>query len=188
MTHPEDDLMSRYRDGDDAAFTALHPLASSIIHSLARGHGLNHNDADDLTSEVLLRVVARRHTFEPGRAFRPWVRRIARNRIADLWRARQRHPETLSGPIGGREDDEDFVSLFESREANPLEAAIVAEDVSRAKACLSRLPERQSEALWRFCCGEQLREISESVLCHLSEVKRRSLSARCQIRRMLDVA
>ena len=189
--HPEDALMAAYCNGDDAAFTELHPLARSLVYWLARARGLNRDDADDVTSEVLLRVVAKRHTFEAGRAFRPWVRRIARNRIADLWRVRQRHPEALSGPTGVREDEEDeedFVSLFVSRESNPLEAAIVAEDVSRAKGFMERLTSEQSGALWRHCCGEQLREVAAERHCPISTVRWQANFARERIRRLMHVA
>ena len=186
--HPEDALMAAYCNGDDAAFTELHPLARSLVYWLARARGLNRDDADDVTSEVLLRVVAKRHTFEAGRPFLPWVRRIASNLISDVRRTRQRHPETLSGSIGGRDDEEDLVSLFESREANPLEAAIVAEDVSRAKGFMERLTSEQSGALWRHCCGEQLREVAAERHCPISTVRWQANFARERIRRLMHVA
>jgi RNA polymerase sigma-70 factor (ECF subfamily) len=51
--------------------------------------------AEDVVSEVMARMVGRIDTFQPGQgAFQSWLFRIARNLLADHFRACERRPET----------------------------------------------------------------------------------------------
>jgi RNA polymerase sigma-70 factor (ECF subfamily) len=61
--------------------------------------------AEDLVSEVMVRMIGRVEDFKPGQAtFQAWLFRIARNLVADHYRARKRRPQ---------------VSLDEWLDANP---------------------------------------------------------------------
>src|SRR5438067_13369578 len=50
--------------------------------------------AEDLVSEVMVRMIAHIDSFAPGQAtFQAWLFRIARNLVADHYRARKRRPQ-----------------------------------------------------------------------------------------------
>lgn len=81
------------------------------------------DDADDLTSEVFLRVFANIRRFGGAEAaFRSWVFTIAHNRLVDQQRQRSRRPTVVpmddgqvSGTAGGDTEDEALVRLGERR-------------------------------------------------------------------------
>ena len=82
--------------------------------------------ADDATQECLIAVHQRRHTYEPGRPFRPWLAAIARYKWIDRLRAMGRKP-TVSL------DDELFEPSVEGHEASVTSAIVLEELLSRLK-------------------------------------------------------
>jgi RNA polymerase sigma-70 factor (ECF subfamily) len=61
---------------------------------------------EDAVQDTLIAIHSKRHTFEPGRPFGPWLAGIARYKWIDALRSASRHaadelPETLS--VGGHE-------------------------------------------------------------------------------------
>ena len=51
---------------------------------------LGQDEAEDAVQEILLVVHGVRHTYEPGRPFRPWLSTIATRRCIDILRRHQR--------------------------------------------------------------------------------------------------
>jgi len=78
------ELMRAAQDGDNLAYGRL---LSEILPLLRRVVARKwHSDADDIVQEILLSVHAVRHTYDPARAFVPWLMTIASRRIADAAR------------------------------------------------------------------------------------------------------
>ena len=72
--------------------TALASALPRIISpSLAR-LGLPNSDTEDVVQEVLLAIHSKRHTWDEGRPFTPWLRAIVRHKVFDL--ARQRYKQS----------------------------------------------------------------------------------------------
>lgn len=82
--------------------------------------------ADDATQECLMAVHQRRHTYEPGRPFRPWLAAIARYKWIDRLRAMGRKP-TVSL------DEELFEPSVDGHEASVTSAIVLEELLSRLK-------------------------------------------------------
>ena len=84
------DLMRSSQEGDKIAYeqllTELVPLLRRVIARRWR----DQNEVEDLVQDVLLSIHGVRHTFDPSRAFMPWLMTITRRRIADAAR-RQSH-------------------------------------------------------------------------------------------------
>jgi RNA polymerase sigma-70 factor (ECF subfamily) len=76
------------RQGDHAAFTALHGLFSRLVHGILLAH-VPAEDAGDLAQDVFLLAWRRLESLADDAAFGGWISRIARTRAADFHRGRK---------------------------------------------------------------------------------------------------
>lgn len=127
---PSDEaLMQATRHGRNDAFeTLLHRYTSPLL-GFIRKFVPDVNIAEDLTQEVLVALWVKRHTYQPARAFRPWLFAIAVNRCRAYLRSLADHGGTLHDAIGNQTPPEHRV--FANERAVQIHAA------------LARLPERQ---------------------------------------------
>lgn len=128
------------QDGDRDAYHALLQAVSPYVRAISRRYLGRGEDAEDAVQDVLMIVHGIRHTYEPGRPFKPWLVTIATRRCIDLLRRRSqrmRHElesegaedEAIHGDCGPEE------TASRKREADYLHQAVAA------------LPERQREAI-----------------------------------------
>ena len=82
--------MARAQEGDRAAYRQLLDETSRYVRSLVTRNNIPPSDIEDTVQDVLLTVHAVRHTYDPSRPFGPWLVAIARRRIIDKLRQRQR--------------------------------------------------------------------------------------------------
>ena len=82
-------LVSLAREGDLAAFDRLMQLHERRIYRTAALLLGRSEDADDAVQETFLRLYRSLARFQPGRAFEPWLYRIAVNVCRDLGRRRR---------------------------------------------------------------------------------------------------
>lgn len=75
-------------------------LRALVRHNLARA-GAGNADAEDVVQEVLLAIHLKRHTWDSGQPFTPWLNAIARHKVIDALRKRGRRGEF---PIDGLEE------------------------------------------------------------------------------------
>lgn len=75
----ERDLVARLRAGDETAVADLHSIYSAKIHQLAFRHLKSHEDAEEVTQDVLLRVFRKIDLFRGDAALSSWVYRITFN-------------------------------------------------------------------------------------------------------------
>lgn len=107
--------MARAQGGDKQAYHALLQAVEPYLRAIAR-RMLGHEDVDDAVQEILLVVHGIRHTYQPGRPFKPWLSTIATRRCVDLLRRRQRE----GARVGEAVDAETFA------DAGPEPADVVA--------------------------------------------------------------
>src|SRR5215472_19303480 len=71
--------------GDRQAYAALLYALLPLLRKAVRHRlpFLQPQDIDDLVQDILLSLHASRTTYNPNRAFLPWLGAIARNRMAD---------------------------------------------------------------------------------------------------------
>lgn len=74
--------------GDRDAYRRLLTAITPYLRVIARRHFAQREDVDDAVQEILVVVHEIRHTYEPGRPFRPWLSTIATRRCIDLLRRR----------------------------------------------------------------------------------------------------
>ena len=84
--------MLAWVEGDAAAFEALYRRHRDRLHRFLLRQLRDPGLADEVFQDTWQRVVSAGHDWRPDAAFATWLYRIARNRIADHWRARQYRP------------------------------------------------------------------------------------------------
>jgi RNA polymerase sigma-70 factor (ECF subfamily) len=136
---PADRAMSRYADGDDAAFALVHRAVVERLRAfllrLARSPSL----ADDLVQETFLRVHRARGSFARGARVVPWCYAIARNVYLDHARSAQVRRDRVHV---GEED----VAEAPGPSADGEETTIAAEMAAVVERTLARIPPNQREA------------------------------------------
>jgi RNA polymerase sigma-70 factor (ECF subfamily) len=83
-------LLFRAKTGDEEAWRDLAELYRPLIAGWLRRQGVPGNDLDDLTQDILLRVVKYLPSFQHSGnrgAFRSWLCTIICHRTSDYWRA-----------------------------------------------------------------------------------------------------
>ena len=176
-------LIIRCRDGDEEAWRLLLARYEAYVYSLCLRIGGSREEALDLTQEALLKVLTGLNKFQPGRPFKPWLRRVTVN--ACLNQFRRRAPETVSleQPVG-----EDIV-LGDTLAGDANEPVTAAEwrdarDIIRQE--LNRLPFQQRLVLvMRHQEGLSYNEIAAVTGLPPGTVKTHLYRARQQLRRQL---
>lgn len=83
-------LMQRAQGGDGPSYAAVLHAAADWLRRYFR-RKIAPDRLDDLVQEVLLSLHQKRATYDPARAFFPWLAAIARYRWVDHLRAEYRH-------------------------------------------------------------------------------------------------
>jgi RNA polymerase sigma factor (sigma-70 family) len=136
-TLSDDDLVARFRGGDESPFEEIHRRYRSPLIAFARRMliGTGH-DADDVVQDAFIRAYRALRVTDRPMALRPWLYMIVRNRALDELRSPQR---------AGVYDDE--VALAAVPTVDTAECAEQRDDMRRVVAEIGRLPERQRMAL-----------------------------------------
>lgn len=77
------------RNGDRAAFAALHDRYAPMVHGILLAK-VPVNDADDLVQDVFLHAMKKLTALKDNHAFGPWLTAITRNFAMQFYRARSR--------------------------------------------------------------------------------------------------
>lgn len=76
--------------GDMAAFEEIYKQCSSTVYSIALGITRNHQDAEEATQDVFVKVFRGLNNFRFGSSFSTWLYRIAANTAINVYRKRAR--------------------------------------------------------------------------------------------------
>jgi len=95
-------LLTRLKHWDDQeGWRRFFDTYSRLLYSVAARHGFNDAEAQDIVQETVIAVARHMPDFEydPKRgSFKGWLLHIARSRIIDHLRKRQRQPQRESSP------------------------------------------------------------------------------------------
>ena len=136
-TLSDDELVARFRTGDNAPFDEIHRRYRSPLIAFARRmlNGTGH-DADDVVQDAFIRAYRGLRVTDRQMALRPWLYMIVRNRALDELRSPQR---------AGTYDD-DF-ALDAVPTADAAQCVQERDEMRQLVAEIGRLPERQRMAL-----------------------------------------
>ncbi len=164
--------------GDIGAFEELVNRHQKAVYRLARSITGNHHDADDAAQEIFLRLFRSLGTYDPGRPFQPWLRRIAYNTsISTLKRSRS----GSRGVAGGVLTDIEDPSPGQSRQMEARQSAAKVEQI------MENMPgELRATLMLRVVEGLSYKEIAAATEAKIGTVMSRLSRARERIQEALD--
>ncbi|MEO8001462.1 MAG: sigma-70 family RNA polymerase sigma factor [Arenimonas sp.] len=133
-------LMVDAQKGDRVSYHSLLTEITPYLRAMAKRYLGHRDDAEDAIQEILITVHDIRHTYEPGRPFKPWLSTIAARRCIDLLRRRTRRLDS--------ETDSDSHFDFDVDDADtPEDAAARKQSHQVLRAAIEVLPSKQKEAI-----------------------------------------
>jgi RNA polymerase sigma-70 factor (ECF subfamily) len=152
---PERDLVDRARQGDREALGAIYDLYLTRIYRYVLTHVGSPSEAEDITSEVFLRVTEAISRFEWRDVdFSAWMFRIAKNQMISHHRKHGGRPASVST------DDFDV----EDTQAGPERQVEHTMTLQEVFAACEGLPQSQREVIaLRFGSGLSVRETADSL-------------------------
>lgn len=132
-------LMQAWADGDVGAFEVLYARHRERLHRFLLRQLRDPGVAEEVFQDTWQRVVSAGRDWRPDAAFATWLYRIARNRIADHWRALQYRP-----PAPG--DADERTARLEDPD-NPEERLEADERQRALQQALDALPDEQREVV-----------------------------------------
>lgn len=176
-------LLEMYQQGDSDALSQLLERHTRRLRDYVRMMVKDNDVADDLTQEVLIKVVK---VIDEGRytdtgRFQPWLLRIAHNRVLDHFRA-QKQVKTVSESSAG------FDVLGSKKFAEPsIEDNIISEQqAEEVRSLIEMLPEEQREVVrMRYYEGLSFKEIAEHTGVSINTALGRMRYALINMRQMI---
>ncbi len=136
-TLSDDELVARFRRGDDAPFDEIHRRYRAALLAFARRMlNASGRDAEDVVQDALIRAYRGLRVTDRPMALRPWLYMIVRNRALDELRSPQR---------AGTFDDEFALNAVPTADA--AQCVEQRDEMRQLVAEIARLPERQRLAL-----------------------------------------
>lgn len=132
-------LMLAYAGGDPVAFEQLYGRHRERLHRFLLGQLRDPGLADEVYQDVWQRVISARSGWQPDAPFATWLYRIARNRLADHWRARRHRPPAPA------DADERIARVPD--DDTPERTLSGFEERRRLALALEELPEEQREVV-----------------------------------------
>lgn len=175
LPQPDPSTVRNAQRGDEHAFAELVTAYELPVYNYVARMVGDRALAEDLTQEIFLRVHHGISGFSLRCRFTTWVFQIAKNRVLDELRARDRRPDTdaLDSVVGG----------LEVVDAPPEQLELV-DAVWKAVAGLN--PDLKMALLLRDVVGLSYTEISDSLEITLATVKWRIYKAREEVQRALE--
>lgn len=135
----DESLMQAYAAGDPAAFEQLYQRHRERLYRFMLGQLRERSLTDELFQDVWQRVITARADWSPDAAFASWLYRIARNRLADHWRARRHRPPAPD------DADERLARLPDDK--TPENTLSEFQQRRRLALALDELPDEQREVI-----------------------------------------
>lgn len=178
----QEDLLSRYRDGDRQAFRGLVEEFQDRVLQFFFRLCWNRDRAEDLTQDLFVRLLAASTRYQPQGKLPNLVWRTATNLWIDYQRA-QKPRHRRAGPI------DQVLADARSTQLQPLDQVVLDEERLALRGAMQQLSEPHRLVI-ELAVNQELpyREISELLDIPLGTVKSRMHHAIATLRRMLDPA
>lgn len=165
----EGTLVERARDGDRRAFERLTGLYQARIFRMVYIRTQSRTDAEDLTQDIFLQAFRSVSKLKAPDLFRPWLFRIAHNRVRDHHRRRR-----IVSFFGLSRQDEEIATAGEppAEQEDALADLMRKEFWGEVESFLGNLPASEREVFrLRFLDQLGIREAAEVLGKHESTVK-----------------
>ena len=176
-TTSDEELVAQYRDSRiDSALEELVGRHVPKVHAMIFQMVLDHNTADDLTQETMLRAVRSIGSFEGRSQFGTWLYRIAMNTTHTFLDRQTRSPVVFQAELADRD----------SCHGTPDKAATAAELLDKTETAVAALsPKLRAAIVLTALQGLSGREASEVENCSESTMHWRVHEARKQLKHKL---
>ncbi|MCR5250712.1 MAG: RNA polymerase sigma factor [Lachnospiraceae bacterium] len=173
--------MSRIANGDRSALKEIYEEYLPYLYSIVYGVLQQKEEAEDVTSEVFLRIWNTAGSFKPGNGHKGYLATIARNMAIDLLRKRKR--EVLLGGVEDEEDDSGGGSIAEKASEDVGPENCVVQDMALREA-LEQLNDKEREVVGMKVLAEMtFQEIADAKGIPLGTVTWRYQAAIKKLRR-----
>jgi len=135
------ELVERCLRGDEEAWAMIVRQHRRKVFNIAYKFVGRHDEAEDLTQEIFLRIFKALHTFDRRANFQTWLISISRNLCIDHYRSRRKERETMARDI----DASNLTPA--STERGPYSQLEQADVKQLIKTALAELPATLREAV-----------------------------------------
>lgn len=176
-------LLEMYQQGDREAVSQLLERHARRVRDYVRMLVKDNDVADDLTQEVLIKVVK---VLDEGRytdkgRFQPWLLRIAHNRVLDYFRA-QKQVKTVSESSAGF----NILGSKNFAESSIEDRLISEQQAEEVRQLIELLPAEQREVVkMRYYEGLSFKEIAEHTGVSINTALGRMRYALINMRQMI---
>lgn len=170
-------LMEAYLQGDEACFGALIHRYERELYSYLRRLLVDASLAEDVFQNTFLQVHVKRHMYEIGRPFRPWLYTIATHQAIDAMRRNQRHQRpSLNTEYAGSEEDSvgSLLEMLASDSLDPSQHAERNERKTMVRAAVDQLADHmRMVVVLSYYQGMKYKEIADILDIPVGTVKSR---------------
>jgi RNA polymerase sigma-70 factor, ECF subfamily len=162
MTPQQEQLINRAKAGDSQAISQLYRANAQMIYRYIAYRVPTTADAEDLTSEVFMRMLEGLPAYEIMEVpFEAWLYRIASHRIADFYRKRSRQNEDIELHESLANDD-----------PMPEESLQKQQEFKHLRSALAYLTQEQQDVLiLRFIENKNHQDVADILEKTLSAVR-----------------
>mgnify|MGYP002784305834 CR=1 FL=1 len=132
---PLESLIQQCLDGDQAAWDEIVRRHRRKVFNLAYKFVGRHDEAEDLTQDIFLKIFKSLRTFDRRANFQTWLISVSRNLCIDHYRSVRKERETIDRDVDASE------LTPASREPGPMASLEQRDRVTLLREALSALPE-----------------------------------------------
>lgn len=186
----EKELIELIKRDDNNAFRLLSRLYGNDIFLKAKSITKNHEDAEELTQDTLLKIRRGIFSFRGESSLKTWIFRIISNlSINSLHKSKRQHRDTTYSIDASLTDDEDGGSLADflpSSEMSPVDLLEREDNETIMRSAMASLPKEYAEIMnLRVAQELSYEEIAEKLNLSIGTVKSRIARAREALREKL---
>jgi RNA polymerase sigma-70 factor (ECF subfamily) len=97
--HPIDEIIQRCLNGDQAAWETIVRMHWRKVFNIAYKFVGKHDEAEDLTQDVFLKIFKSLNTFDRRANFQTWLISVSRNLCIDHYRSVRKERETINRDV-----------------------------------------------------------------------------------------
>jgi RNA polymerase sigma-70 factor (ECF subfamily) len=173
-------LIERCLQGDQAAWDAIVRQHWRKVFNVAYKFVGKHDEAEDLTQEIFLKIFKSLDTFDRRANFQTWLISVSRNLCIDHYRSVRKERETIARDVDASE------LATAAPEAGPMAALEQRDRVTLLRQALARLPTTlRTAVLLRDIQELSYQEIADRLAVPEGTVKSRINRGRTELARQI---
>ncbi|MEM6504880.1 MAG: sigma-70 family RNA polymerase sigma factor [Planctomycetota bacterium] len=161
---------------EQRGFAELWLKSQNTLGGYVCAHVPDHGMVEDIMQEVARQATANFDQYDHGKPFLGWLIGIARQRIADAYRAKQRRPIVFSSDIV-----DSFARVYEQLEPEADERA------EGLRVCMDKLSDRHRKVMdFKYSRHMSTKDIADQVGCSVGSIDTMIYRIREALRRCIN--